>query len=237
VGNIFKPLSKKDSFTFACHAKIDCYNHCCKDLNQYLTPFDILRLKNGLNLTSGDFLKRYTLEHTGLESGLPVVTLKAATRSGLKCPFVAPEGCRVYKDRPSSCRIYPLARVVSRSRESGELKEQFFLIKEPHCLGFNEGQKISIREWIDRQGISEYNAHNDMLMDLISQKNQHTTEPLSEHDRNIFRLALYDLDRFRTHAVENQLFSSKADGCPADDVTLLKFGIRWVRQQLFGDLL
>jgi Fe-S-cluster containining protein len=236
VENCLKPLSKKDTFSFACHQKIDCYNHCCKDLIQYLTPYDILRLKNRLDLTSGDFLKRYTSEHTGLESGLPVVTLKATTRSELKCPFVTAKGCRVYEDRPSSCRLYPLARGLTRSRETGELKEAYLLIRESHCFGFNEGQTISIREWIDQQGISEYNEQNDRLMNLIGLKNQYMPGPMDEHAKNIFRLALYDLDRFRTYTIENHLFSSRTDGCPADDVTLLKFGIQWVRQQLFRDL-
>ena len=132
--NDMKPLSLRDSFRFACHPEVSCFNQCCRDLNQILTPYDILRLKNRLHLASSDFLKQYTRQHVGPESGLPVITFKTDSHFDFRCPFVTPEGCRVYEDRPASCRTYPLARVVSRSRETGKLTEQFFLMNRRYPL-------------------------------------------------------------------------------------------------------
>jgi hypothetical protein len=48
------PLSLDDSFQFSCTKHVTCFNSCCRDLNQFLTPFDILQLKNYLEITSGE---------------------------------------------------------------------------------------------------------------------------------------------------------------------------------------
>jgi hypothetical protein len=57
------PISIDDTFKFSCSAKVPCFNECCQDLNQFLTPYDILCLKNHLGMTSGAFLERYTTTH------------------------------------------------------------------------------------------------------------------------------------------------------------------------------
>ena len=45
---------------FRCHKDIDCFNTCCKNIDNMLTPFDILRLKKRLGITSAEFLRQYT---------------------------------------------------------------------------------------------------------------------------------------------------------------------------------
>ena len=40
------PLDPDDTIGFACHPGVPCFNHCCRDLNQALTPYDVLQLKN-----------------------------------------------------------------------------------------------------------------------------------------------------------------------------------------------
>ncbi|MBW2470259.1 MAG: YkgJ family cysteine cluster protein, partial [Deltaproteobacteria bacterium] len=124
-----KPIEPDTPFRFECSPNVACFNECCRDLNQFLYPYDILRLKKRLALSSGDFLKRYTTQHIGPESGLPVVALKPADAERLTCPFVTPDGCRVYSDRPASCRMYPLARAISRNRKAGRVSEHFMLLK------------------------------------------------------------------------------------------------------------
>ncbi len=100
-------LEREDVFQFACTKQVSCFNACCRDLNQFLTPYDLLRLKNRLKVSSSQFLKQYTTCRSGPETGLPVVSLKPQTAPELRCPFVTPDGCHVYADRPSSCRTYP----------------------------------------------------------------------------------------------------------------------------------
>ena len=74
------PLAADTAFPFDCSPAVPCFNACCRDLNQALSPYDILRLKNKLGLSSGQFLKTHTLRHIGPETGLPVVSLRFDNR-------------------------------------------------------------------------------------------------------------------------------------------------------------
>jgi len=172
----------------------------------------------------------------GPESGLPVITFKTDSHVDFRCPFVTSEGCRVYEDRPASCRTYPMARVVSRSRETGKLTEQYLLMKESHCLGHDDGNARRIQEWIDAQGIAIYNEMNDLLMSLISLKNRMAPGPMDKRSIQIFCLALYDLDRFRSFALKNKALCAIAGIESLDDTALLRIGIDWVEQELFQKL-
>ncbi|MCK7503851.1 MAG: YkgJ family cysteine cluster protein [Desulfobacterales bacterium] len=115
------PIAVGDRFAFDCNPGVACFNACCRDLSQALTPYDVLRLTRGLGLRTGEFLRRYTACRIGPGSGLPVVSLVPGDPVERTCPFRAPSGCRVYRDRPSSCRTYPLMRAVRRDRATGRL--------------------------------------------------------------------------------------------------------------------
>lgn len=236
----FIPLEMDDEFQFACSPDVPCFNQCCRDINQYLTPYDIFRLKNRLNMTSGDFLNEYTVEHIGPQTGLPIVSLKALPQENLRCPFVSDEGCQVYEDRPASCRTYPLARAVSQSRDTGQLIENYALMQEPHCQGFGQQQKQTVREWIQDQEIEAYNRFNDMLMTIISLKNRHKRSPLDLREQHLFRLALYDLDAFREHLQKKglpaglKLAEGEFENLLGDELMLLAFGHRWLQWMIFN---
>ena len=189
-------------------------------------------------MTSGAFLERYTTQHTGPETGLPVIALKPDNALKLKCPFVTESGCSVYNARPASCRMYPLARAISRSRETGKVTEHFALIKESHCRGFEQETTQTVRQWIENQKIFEYNEMNDLLMEIISLKNHTRPGPLNMKSSHSFHIALYDLDRFRPHIFEKGLLndfhldSDILEAVKKDDVELLKLGHRWIKQIL-----
>ena len=228
-----------ETFRFVCSPGVACFNECCRDLNQFLYPYDILRLKKGLGLSSGEFLERYTTQHIGPGSGLPIVTLKPNDAGRLTCPFVTEKGCGVYSDRPASCRTYPLVRAISRGLETGRITERFMLLKEPHCLGFNEPQKQTVRQWIEGQEIETYNSINDKLMQIIRLKNQVLPGPLDLKSRHLVYLALYDLDNFRNQIFKNKFLDKvdvdpqKAAAAEADDTALLEVGMQWVEQIVF----
>jgi len=232
------PIAPDEAFRFACSHCVACFNECCRDLNQFLTPYDILRLKNRLALTSNRFLKMYTTQHTGPETGFPVVALKPARAVTLQCPFVTASGCSVYTDRPSSCRIYPLARAISRTRETGELTEHFALLKESHCLGHEQEKTQTVREWIKKQGLLPYNEQNDRLLEIISIKNRLKAGPLGFAFGRMFHLALYDLDTFRRKIFEDELLSDFAVDTALlararqDDILLLQIGYAWIKSEL-----
>ncbi|MFC1895428.1 YkgJ family cysteine cluster protein [Thermodesulfobacteriota bacterium] len=227
-------LESHDAIDFSCHRALSCFNACCHDLNQFLTPYDILRLKNRLALPSGVFLKQYTSIHTGPRSGMPVVSLKPRPASTAPCPFVTDSGCAVYEDRPSSCRAYPLARVVSRDRDTGAVREGYFLIEESHCLGFGQENSVSISKWVARQGLEAYNTCNDLFLEVVALKNRAKPGPISSGHADVFVLGCYDLDRFRDCALRGDL-PGPADILDAVRATpgkdqegaLLKLGLRW----------
>lgn len=241
MDNNLSLISLDDAFKFSCSKNVACFNACCRDLNQFLTPYDILRLKKHLGISSTDFLERYCAQHTGPESGLPMVTLKPKEVPQLTCPFVTSAGCSVYAHRPSSCRTYPLVRAISKSRETGEMTERFMLLKESHCLGFNEEKTQTVRRWIEDQGIAVYNAFNDLLMEIISLKNRLIPGPLDIKLRHLFSLALYDLDNFRTQIFDKDLLNNfeidptNLEAIKTEDVALLEFGLKWVKRELFNE--
>jgi len=232
------PIAPDEIFRFACSSYVACFNECCRDLNQFLTPYDILRLKNRLGLRSNHFLEMFTTQHTGPETGFPVVALKPVDSVELKCPFVKASGCSVYADRPSSCRIYPLARALSRSRETGETTEHFAYLREPYCLGHEEEKTQTVREWVKRQELAPYNEQNDRLMEIIALKNRLKPGPLDLVSGRMFYLALYDLDNFRRKIFEDGIlsdFSVEAallTRAKKDDTTLLQIGYTWIKTKL-----
>jgi len=234
------PVHMDDPMKFDCRPGNICFNECCRDLNQALTPYDILRLKNNLGISSQAFLGKYTYRHNGPESGLPVVEFKPNPGTGRECFFVTEKGCSVYEDRPGSCRLYPLARAISRSRETGVITEYFALIEESHCKGFGRKTGLTIGQWLDRQDVEAHNRNNDKLMELISLKNRILPGKLEGAQSDQFYLALYDLDEFRTQIFDQDLAKdftlplSFFDSLKSDDEALLDFGIEWVKNMLFG---
>ncbi len=232
------PLSLDDPFPFSCSPEVSCFNACCRDLNQFLTPYDILRLKKGLGLSSSALLSRYTVLNDGPQTGLPVVSLRPKNGSEIECPFVTPKGCAVYKHRPSSCRTYPLARAVTRSRETGSLSEHYALLKEPHCCGHAIQKFRTVREWVIDQGLADYHKINDLFLSIISLKNRSGHGPLDLKSKHLFYLALYDLDAFRAQIKTQGIL----DGDPpdrdtrrrieSDDVALLEFAHAWIAKVL-----
>jgi len=234
------PVGLNDPMGFNCGAQNPCFNECCRDLNQALTPYDILRMKNALGVTSQVFLRNYTSMHLGPGTGLPVVEFKPNPATGHACPFVTDSGCSIYEDRPGSCRLYPLARAIARDRATGAVMEYFALIEEDHCQGFRKEGSKTVGQWLEGQDVVEHNRHNDKLMELISLKNQIMPGMLEGAQSDIFYLALYDLDEFKDK-IQNQdlledipLPEDFMEKIGEDDTVLLDFGIAWVKYQLFG---
>jgi len=241
MDNNITPISIDAHFQFQCTSDVPCFNACCRDLNQFLTPYDILRLKTHLGLRSGEFIEKCTTQHIGPETGLPVLTLSPVRNAELQCPFVTPTGCRVYADRPSSCRIYPIARAVSRNRKTGIVSEHFALIREPHCLGFQQSQTQTVRQWLKNQTLDAYNQLNDLFLEIISLKNRCRPGPLDLRSKLVFHIALYDVDSFREQIFRKGLVDDlNLDPellavLKTDELELLKFGHRYVKAQIFGE--
>lgn len=225
---------------FWCHPEIPCFTACCADLHLVLTPYDILRMKRRLQLSSGEFLKQYTESHDGRESIFPLMRLKMRDDEGRRCPLVSPKGCTIYEDRPGACRLYPLGRgAASEVPGSGE-QEFYFVINESHCLGFKEEKEWTVQEWIQDQGVRLYNEMNRPWMEIVTSKNPRLRE-LTAQKLEMFFLVSYNLDRFRDFVFHTKfltvfdLVAEEIEGAASDEVQLLKLGMRWLRFALFGE--
>ncbi len=234
-------LDEKSSFSFACYRGIPCFNECCGDVNIFLTPYDIIRLKRNLGISSTEFLKKYTISPFDQNLKYPVILLQMGDDEKKKCPFVTADGCQVYPDRPWSCRMYPLG-LASPGEGSQELdKEFYFLLREGICQGFRENQRWTVSEWLKDQGITDYNRMGEGYRELTTHKFFQKGEPLSPKKVELFFLACYDIDRFRSFVFDSSFLDKfiveekTVEKLKTDDLQLLKFGYRWLRFALFGE--
>ncbi len=236
----FKPLTG-NTFKFRCYKGIECFTKCCADLKLVLTPYDILRMKNRLGIPSDNFLDKYTDQETDSQSRFPMVRLKMNQDEKRSCPFVSPDGCTIYEDRPGACRIYPLGRAATKPDVRTNALEKFFLVIEDHCLGFQEDREWTIEEWMKNEGVYEYNAMNDQWLGIIT--SQKDLGPEKDHHRKIqmFFMASYNLDRFREFVFKSKFFElfnvepGIKERLAFDDVELMKYAFDWLKFSLFGD--
>ncbi|MBW1980158.1 MAG: YkgJ family cysteine cluster protein [Deltaproteobacteria bacterium] len=228
-------------FNFACHHTIPCFTKCCAKLDLILTPYDVIRLKTRLNLSSKVFLRRYTTSYVAEEYGAPLVKLKMNEDKDRKCPFVGPQGCSVYEDRPGACRMYPVGRAASKIPGMAKAGEYYFLVKEAHCLGFQQKKEWTIDEWLEDQGLSIYNTMNDLFLDVTAGIQPNIMKSLNEKQIGMFYMACYNLDEFRKF-IFSTTFLDRFDVEPdvvtrikTDDIELLRFACSWLRFALFGE--
>ncbi|MBW1722132.1 MAG: YkgJ family cysteine cluster protein [Deltaproteobacteria bacterium] len=241
-GTVFHPL-KESSFQFGCHRGIECFTKCCADLKLVLTPYDILRMKRRLELRSDVFLDRYTDTRLEPDFRFPRVILKMRDDDRRTCPFVTTDGCSIYEDRPGACRIYPLGR-ASMVLEDGKgkvSKEKFFIVREKHCLGFSEGRRWTPEEWMENEGLGEYNRLNDQWQEILtSSKNLGNADEIPRKIQMFF-MASYNLDRFREFIFRSRFLSlfevnpSEREDIASDDTALLHFAFRWLKFSLYGE--
>ena len=97
-------LTLDSKFRFRCHQDIACFNACCRNIDITLMPYDILRLKRRLGLSSSEFVARYTVPFEMDQHGMP--GLKMITKPGTtECIHLTEQGCGVYGDHPAACRV------------------------------------------------------------------------------------------------------------------------------------
>jgi hypothetical protein len=235
-------LGLDDKFRFRCHKGIACFNKCCENIDILLTPYDIVRLKNRLGLTSREFIDRHTVDCQMDGHGMPGLKLKTKDGS-TACVNLTPDGCSVYSDRPAACRYYALGLASMRRKDSPADEDSYFVVREDHCLGHLEPQVQTIRDYRREQGVDEYDDINREWRQLVLKKRSSgpTVGRPSERSFELFFLASYDLDGFREF-VGSAGFDEVFDLDPQfkrdlmqDEVKLLRFGFRLLKQVLFGE--
>ena len=233
------PEIKKDqAFEFACHPKVPCFNACCGDLNLMLTPYDVLRLRRALSESSKDFIQNRAEVGMAPDTGFPVLTLRMLEHDKKPCPFVSDSGCTLYEHRPGACRTYPLGR-ATRMDKAGKVAERFFLVQEPHCLGFDEKTTWTPETWLKDQGLEAYNQFNDRYMGLMARQKD-TGQKIQSGQTNMALLALYQLDSFLNFIRDMKVFDrlnlskDRQQAILDNEEARLEFALDWLEVILFG---
>ncbi|NOR51587.1 MAG: YkgJ family cysteine cluster protein, partial [Gammaproteobacteria bacterium] len=235
-------LPGSTEISFRCHKDIKCFNACCSNIDITLTPYDIIRLKQRLDMSSSDFLNEYTVPFEMDKDSIAGVKFKPV-EDGTACRFMVDEGCSVYEDRPTSCRYYPVGLVSMRKSDEYTDTASYALVQEEHCLGHQEDRKLTIDEYRDEQGVDIYDEMSRGWRQLILKKKSSgaTIGKPSIKSRQLFFMTMYDVDRFRTFIasvgfqdsfdVEEERMAKML----TDDVELMLFGYDFMKQVLFGE--
>ena len=236
-------LSLDSTIQFNCHKGIACFNECCRNIDITLTPYDIVRLKRRLQISSSELVARHTMPYEMDQHGMP--GLKMLTKPGTsECVFLTPEGCGVYEDRPAACRYYALGSMGVRKKEASQVEEVYFLVKEPHCQGHFEPRTLTVREYRQEQGVDVYDEMNREWRDIILKKRSSgpTVGRPSDRSFQLFDMCSYDVDSFRAFIQSSgfqEVFDLEAgmlETLVRDEDALLRFAFRFLKQVLFGEI-
>jgi Fe-S-cluster containining protein len=230
-------LTMHSKFRFRCHKGIKCFTQCCSNIDILLTPYDIVRLKERLGLSSEEFLEKYTYAKIDDKSSHPHLYLMLNDDESRKCPFVTDEGCTVYTDRPANCRYYPIGQGTMRKEgKNGPVEEEFyFLIREPHCYGHDEKKNWTVASWREDQGVDKYDEINREWKAVQLRTNLYGQAGLDEKKQMQFFMASYNLDKFRKFIFESNFLNifdideDTIEKIRTDDAALIKFGARYIK--------
>ncbi len=231
-------LSASDVLPFRCHAGLACFNSCCRDKRLTLLPYDVLRLSRRVGCTSSELLAKHA--ELEIEDGSGWPTLRVRLEEGGRCPFVGEAGCGVYLDRPTCCRIYPLARAVGLEGDGGTREIYVVAATGGRCLGFDAPEPHTVEEWTRGQGLDAYRAANNRIAKLFLHPRRPRPLSLSTPEVHAVVMALYNLDVFRefvarpSFAQRFKLDSSTVARALASDEALLELGQDWLAARLFG---
>lgn len=235
-------LTKDSRMKFRCHKGVRCFTACCSNVNIVLPPYDLLRLRKRLGMTAEEFFEKYATVEILAKTMLPVVTLRMRDDEKKSCPFVTPDGCTVYEDRPNICRYYPLGMATLRKQDSETGRDEFyFLTKEDHCKGFEEDKDWTVAEWRQDQGADVYDDVNRGWMEILIKKKSFGDKEFPEIKNQMFFMVSTNLDYFRQfvfHSSFLEIYDIPADQVErarTDDAELLKLGYEWLRSAMFAE--
>jgi len=235
-------LKVGDTFKFRCHPDVACFNKCCRNLNLFLYPFDVVGLKNHLGITSDQFLDAYVDVVLRETNFFPEVLLRMSDTSERSCPFLTAEGCSVYADRPDTCRKFPVEQGLEYDAATRKNRPIHFFRPPDFCLGQLESTRWTIQSWAQDQDALQYNRMTTRWANIkqLFQANPWGNEgPQGPKARMAF-MATYNVDRFREFVFNSSFLkrykvkSALAKKMQGDDVELLKFGFDWVKLFVFG---
>ena len=235
-------LKPGDPFRFRCHADIACFNRCCRNLRLFLYPYDVIRLKNALGLTSDRFLDEHVDVVLRKENYFPEVLLRMADNQDQTCPFLTDTGCRVYAHRPDTCRFFPVERGLLFDAHRRDPIPVHYFRPPDFCLGQHEDQQWDIAGWAQDQQAETFDRMTRRWAQVkqLFEKNPWGAEGPGGQKAKMAFMAAYNIDRFRQFIFDSTFltrFRVKANlvkKIGADDVEAMLFGWDWIKLFVFG---
>ncbi len=165
-----KPLGPDDTFQFRCK---QC-GSCCRDrIDILLSPFDLCRIAKEVNEPLQIIFEKYCHAFIGSTSNVPLVSLKMREDNG-KCPFLEDDNrCRIQKNKPSVCALFPLGRCAARKNCGTEI---FYILQPTDCGERNESH--TPKEWMREFNLEESEAWFSVWQDIVSALSERITEVL-----------------------------------------------------------
>ncbi len=229
-------LADGETFLFRCHPGISCFNRCCRNLNLFLYPYDVVQLKQSLGIDSDSFLEQHADIVLREGNYFPDVLLRMSENTERTCPFLSLAGCRVYSHRPDACRTFPLEQGAFQEAATGKSRLVHFFRPPDFCKGQQEDTPWTVKSWADDQEALEYHRMTLLWSDL---KRRFAVDPWngkgpeSQAGKMAF-MATYNIDRFREFVFGSSFLkkykikSTLLKKLRKDDPVLMKFGFQWV---------
>ena len=236
------PLKPADKFNFRCHPKLDCFNQCCRNLNLFLYPYDVIRLRKALGMDADQFLEQHVDVVMREGNYFPDVLLRMADNPERTCPCLSPEGCTVYPDRPDTCRTFPVEHGLLFKGPQGASQRVSFFRPPDFCQGRHESQTWTLSGWADDQEAAIYNRMTARwaAVRAMFRKDPWGAAGMNGPQGKMAFMAAYNIDRFREFVFQSSFLKryrvkkSLIKKLRASDRELMLFGFEWIRVFVWG---
>lgn len=235
-------LNEADTFQFACHPQVTCFNRCCRNLNLFLYPYDVLRLKTNLGLAADAFLEKHVDIVLRPGSFFPEVLLKMREDAEHTCPFLSDAGCTVYPDRPDACRRFPIETGSIYDETLRSNRPVHFFRPPDFCQGRFETRTWTVDTWLADQQARVHDAMTNRWAEirrLFLSDPWAGQGPYGPKGKMAF-MAAYNIEGFRDF-VFNSSFLKRfwvkrevVQRIQADPTELLQFGFAWIAYAAWG---
>lgn len=235
-------LAPGETFNFQCHPDLACFNQCCRNLNLFLYPYDVLRLSRCLNLDTDSFIDRHVDIVLRENSHFPEVLLRMAENDQRTCPFLTGKGCRVYADRPDTCRSFPVEQGALFDAETGRSTVVHFFRPPEFCLGQHEAVAWTTETFARDQEARRYHemTHRWAVLRRMFDRDPWGPEGPQGRRAKMAFMAVFNLDRFREFVFGSSFFKryrvkpALQKKIRTRDDALLLFGFDWLRHVVWG---
>jgi hypothetical protein len=172
----------------------------------------------------------------------PDVLLKMSEEEDRACIFSDGSGCRVYKNRPYTCRTFPVEYGLQYPAGSRKPELIGFFRPPEFCLGQQEAHGWTLQTWSGDQGAVKHQQISRKWSEVkhLFQKDPWGREGPQGNRAKMAFMASYNMDAFKVFVFESSLlkrYKVKTDllkKIQKDEVELMLFGFDWIKLFVWG---